>query len=318
MVMRSWKLLGTLWIASTLTCSAYENRYTEMTAVLRQNAKIISQTGLQHLIEWHQIFPQQKKFPFQVYGSVHHAWQSGDQFRNKTALALVGCHLSYHSPLLRRAYALGLFGGGARDRLRFSGDSLLKRTRIEQGFFGYSGHFRIWGLEITSSTLLSLGSARTDLSTLPSQKHRCRTLHSQYSAAYLWDHNDWSFGPMVGLLSDQVKYHGAKNWDQRNFHASDLDGIAGAYLVHDGTKLDFRFFLGGQHNLRHREHGGALTYNNRVELPKTAKTVQNHFLLSANCHYALASHWLLTVHFSGSYHKHDKFTAAGFTLDHIF
>ncbi|UPA28171.1 MAG: hypothetical protein LW808_002580 [Verrucomicrobiota bacterium] len=312
------KLWGIFLILGTLACSAYENRYTEMTSALRHNAKVISQTGLQHLIEWHEIFPQ-KKFPFQIYGSAHNAWHSGDQFHGSTALALAGCNLSYNSPLLRRAYALGLFGGGARDRLKFSGD-LLKRTRIEQGFFGYGGHFHIWGLEIATSTLLSFGSARTDLghTSLNYQKHQCRTLHSQYTATYLWDHHAWSFGPMIGLINDHIKYHGAKDWDQQNFHASDLDGIAGLYLVHDRAKFDIRFFLGGQHNFRHREHGGALNYHGKTELPKTTKPIKNHFLLSTDFHYALASHWLLTFHLSGSYHRRDKFTATGLTLDHIF
>jgi hypothetical protein len=140
---------------------AFQSPYVELASLLKNNARALDSSARSHAIDAKKIFPPKEAYPFEIYGTVNYSRESGKRHSSKGGIALWGFDFDYDNFMLKRTCSMGFFGGFAKNFIHYGCD-ILKKGDLRTGFGGYYGNFHIWGMDISTLSILGFGKSNTN------------------------------------------------------------------------------------------------------------------------------------------------------------
>jgi hypothetical protein len=292
----------------------FESHYAELASLLRNNVWILDRGIMQHSVKTKKISLNDHRF--QIYKTFDYVHGNGKYCDSDGGIAFLGLDFSHNHFILKRNCVTGFLCGASRNCIDYRYEHI-KEGHLNTGFAGYYCNIPIWGLDISTTSILGFGTSHTDCSPfhgLNHFTHHHRILHSQVDVYYPLKWHD--LGPNVALCIDNLKQNGAREWSQDTLRLKSIDGIAGMKWERDSESFYAHLFLGASHDLRKRWSGGTITGIaedfTRSALDKT------QFLATAGIHFRHGESFFINLHYAGRYGKNDKSSTFGITFNKIF
>jgi hypothetical protein len=298
----------------------FESQYAELAYILGNNAQVIDSIIAQQAIEFQKLFSQGNTSAVEVYGDVNYAYENGKRYHSNDGIALVGLDFIYNNFIFKRPCIAGIFGGVAKDFIHYRCDGL-EKGNLRMGFGGYCSNFKIFGLNISSVSLLGFAKSNTDCpqfsvagTNFDHFTHGHRIIHSRIDIDHMWEIGEWKMGPDIGFRSDQLKQNSAREWSQNALRFKTFDGIGGIKMTKDYEKFYINSFIGVERNLHKRWSGGEIKINGTRENFTLAESDKTKFFISMGVHFKYAETWSLDLNISGHYGPRNKNSTLGLTL----
>ncbi|MDR2807096.1 MAG: hypothetical protein LBB11_02985 [Puniceicoccales bacterium] len=301
-----------------------ESHYGELAAVLKDNMEALGSIITQHSIEKKEIFPRENTRPFEICGNLAYAHEHGKRYTSDDAIAFLGIDFSYNNFIFKRICTAGVFTGIIKDFMDYHGHSL-KKGDLRMWFGGYYSTFRLWGLDISSVSVIGFGQSKAHGEALTLHgghfdhfTHHHRTLYSKVEVYYPWQWNDLKIGPAFALHTNNMKQKGAKEWEQASLRMNLVDGAVGVKCEKDHQKLYAYVFLGCERNFCQNFTGGEITIDHVEEKLTTSKLDRTKFLITTGIHFRCSESCFWNFNFSGRYGSRSQSSTLCAALNKVF
>jgi hypothetical protein len=302
----------------------FESPYTELASLLKNNVRSLDSSITQHSVEAKAIFPHKNRRPLEISGTLGYAHEGGKYYDSDDGIAFLSFDFSYDNFVLQRTCAVGCFAGAVKNGIDYRYDHIAK-GRLQMGFAGYYCNVHIRGFDISTTSILGLGSSHTDCKNLNLHGINCdhfthhhRIFHSKIDIYYPWQWHNYKVGPNVALRTDNLKQNGAKEWQQDTLRLQSTDAIAGIKCEKDSPSLYAHLFLGAERNIREHWSGGAIAIDGFGENFTRSALDRTQFLVTAGIHFRYTESFFINLHYSGRHGPRHKSSTFGLTLNKIF
>jgi hypothetical protein len=291
---------------------------------MKNHVRALDSSVTQHSIEAKKVFPHDHSHPFELYGAINYSREGGKHYHSDDGSAFFGLDTSYDNFVLKRTCAIGVVGGFVGDSIDYKLD-MAKTGNLRMGFGGYYCNFHIWGMDVSTLSILGFGKSATDCEPLSIGgydfqhfTHKHRIMHSKIDVFYAWKWRGLKIGPNVALRIDNLKQDGAKEWQQNALRLKTIDLVGGIKLEKDSKKFYTHCFMGMERNVRERWSGGEIEVAHVSEPLSANLCDKTKFLITTGIHFPCSESCFLNFTFSGRYGKNDKSSTIGLTFNRVF